>query len=127
MPRFSQKSLDILNQSHPDLIRLFKEVIKEYDCSVICGYRGEKEQEEAFRNGYSKAHWKQSPHNFSPSLAVDVIPYPKDWNDIKRFKELAGITKIKAVDMGIEIDWGGDWENFRDYPHYQIHNWLKLI
>ena len=45
MPEFSQKSLNKLNQCHPDLQRLFLEVIKEHDCTIIEGYRTKEDQD----------------------------------------------------------------------------------
>ena len=125
MPKFSKASQDILSKAHPDLQRLFNEVIKEYDCTISCSYRGQDAQEEAFRAGNSKAHWLQSPHNYLPSLAVDCVPYPTLWNDNKKLRELGAIVKIKAIDLGIDIDWGGDWR-FLDLPHYELKNWQKL-
>ena len=126
MPKFSQKSIDILADAHPDLIKLFNAVIQEYDCTIVCAVRGEKEQERAFRDGFSKARWKQSPHNYKPSLAVDAVPYPTLWSDEQKLKELYGIVKIKAIDLDIEIEWGGDWK-FKDLPHYQLKNWKNYI
>ena len=41
-----------LNTCHPELQRLFKEVIKQFDCSVIGGYRSNEQQEEFYRKGF---------------------------------------------------------------------------
>ena len=54
MPSYSSRSKAILSTCHPELQILFKEVIKEYDCSVICGFRGEADQDKAFDDGKSK-------------------------------------------------------------------------
>ena len=40
-------------------------------------YRDEEGQEAARRAGYSNAKFGQSPHNFRPSLAVDVVLDPR--------------------------------------------------
>ena len=47
MPSFSQRSLDRLATCHPDLNRLFTEVVKHFDCTVLCGHRGQEEQDKA--------------------------------------------------------------------------------
>jgi peptidoglycan L-alanyl-D-glutamate endopeptidase CwlK len=128
MPRFSAKSLSKLDTCHPVLRRLFKSVIEETDFSVICGHRGEKEQNEAFSTGHSKLKWPKSKHNVSPSMAVDVVPYPIDWDDISRFKALADVVKKhwsdipKAEKLGYELQWGGDWDGFKDYPHWELRS-----
>jgi hypothetical protein len=130
MPKFSKKSLDILSKAHPDLQRLFKEVINEYDCTITCSYRGREDQEQAFKDGNSNAHWLESAHNYLPSFAVDCVPWPTLWSSEEKLKELMGIVKIKAIDMGIKITYGGDWtfkNGKHDYPHYEIKGWQKMI
>lgn len=127
MPQFSRKSLAHLNTCHPDLQRLFNEVIKTHDCTVIEGHRGKEAQEAAFAKGNSKLHYPHGKHNAMPSLAVDVGPWPLDWNDATSFKKLAANVLAVAEQMGIHIRWGGDWngdgianENFIDLPHYEL-------
>ena len=110
MPAFSKRSRENLSQCHPDLQRLFNDVIQHFDCSVICGHRGMEE------------------HNHMPSMAVDVVPYPLDWDDRERFGLLAGFVQGRAIALGINIRWGGDWdqdnqmrdETFLDMPHYEL-------
>jgi len=119
MPSFSKKSLERLNTCNPQLIDLLKEVIKEYDFVVLCGHRGEEEQNKAFKDGFSKLKFPKSKHNTNPSKAVDIAPYPIDWNNLERFKELAIIVKKIAIQKNIKIQWGGDWK-MRDYPHFEL-------
>lgn len=128
MPTFSPSSEEKLNSCDPLLQSLFREVIKGYDCTIICGTRGEKEQNEAFENGYSKLKFPNSKHNHSPSLAVDVLPYPIDWNDTKKHYHFAGYVKAVANRLNIKIRWGGDFnmdqnlsnDSFVDVPHYEL-------
>jgi len=120
MPKFSLKSLQRLSTCDNNLQALFTEVIKEVDCTIICGFRGEAEQELAWKNGNSQIRWPNSKHNCSPSRAVDVCPYPIDWKDIKRFKDFAKVVQAKAEEMGIDVEWGGEWVRFKDYPHWQL-------
>lgn len=120
MARFSKISGQRLSTCDNELITLMNSCIAEYDFSVLCGHRGEAEQNKAFNEGKSKLKYPNSKHNSYPSKAVDIAPYPIDWNDIGRFKELAEIVKKKAKELGIEIEWGGDWGKFKDYPHWQL-------
>ena len=46
MPKFSQRSKDRLNTCHEDLVRLFTEVIKHYDCTILEGQRTPERQAE---------------------------------------------------------------------------------
>lgn len=128
MPKFGPVSTANLAQAHPDLQDLFNEVIKHFDCSVICGHRGEKEQTAAFVADASKVQWPDSKHNQYPSMAVDVIPYPSDWEDTARMTYLAGVVMGIAKMKGISIRWGRDWDSdtdlndqtFNDYPHFEL-------
>lgn len=128
MPILGKASAERLATCHPDLQRLFQAVIERYDFTVTCGHRGQEEQEEAFRTGRSKVRWPNGKHNTTPSLAVDAVPYPVDWNDLNRFYFFAGYVLATAAQMGIEIRWGGDWdgdfnfreEKFADLPHFEL-------
>lgn len=128
MPKFGVQSLTRLESCHPLLQELFHEVIKYFDCTVICGFRGEAEQNEAFRTGASKKKWPTGEHNKFPSMAVDVVPYPVNWNDTNRMRYFAGFVKGIAAMKGIKIRWGGDWDmdtelgdqTFFDFPHFEL-------
>ena len=128
MPSFSKISRERLATCDKRLQDLFNEVIKHYDCSIICGHRGQEDQDRAFNEGKSKIRWPNGKHNSNPSKAVDVAPYPIDWNDTKRFYHFAGFVKGLATSMGIKIRWGGDWDgdndfkdnSFNDTPHFEI-------
>lgn len=130
MAKFGTRSNEKLMTVHLDLQRLFREVVKHYDCAVICGRRGEEEQNEYYRTGTSKLKFPQSKHNKTPSLALDVCPYPIDWNDKDRFYHFAGLVKGIAISMEINIRWGGNWDGdndlddqtFFDLPHFELIN-----
>lgn len=119
MYTFGKKSLDRLNTCHPDLILIMNELIKEMDVSILCGERGEKEQNEAYKKGNSKLKYPQSKHNKSPSLAVDVAPYPIDWNNIERFNEMCDKIEEIANRLNIRVRMGRDF-SFKDYPHVEL-------
>lgn len=121
MPTFSPTSLARLSTCHPDLRRLFTAVIEEVDCTVLCGYRDKEEQEKAFADGTSDAHFGQSPHNVKPSRAVDVIPYPlKSWKDLDAFRRLAEVVKRKADELGIKVKHGAEFKKLPDWPHWEL-------
>ena len=122
MPTFSQSSREKLQTADPRLQNLFNEVIKHRDCKILCGHRNQEEQELAYQQGRSKARWGQSPHNQFPSHAVDVMPYPIDWNDLHGIYEFAGFVQGIASQMGIKIKWGGAFLNFFDGPHYELED-----
>ena len=128
MPRFSKRSKNRLNTCHSKLQELFNEVVKHFDCTIIEGHRGQKKQDEAYNKGNSKIKFPYGKHNASPSVAVDVAPYPIDWNDRDRFHYFAGYVLGTAKQMGLKIRWGGDWDmdtkvkdnKFDDLVHFEI-------
>ena len=127
MPSFSQFSLNNLETCDSRLQDLMHECIKHFDFRVLEGRRGEEAQNRLFEEGKTKLKWPDSKHNKSPSIAVDIVPYPVDWNDRDRFVYMAGIVMGIACQMGLKIRWGGDWdqnqrfnESFFDAAHFEI-------
>lgn len=127
MPVFSAASKQRLSTCHPDLQKLFYEVVKFYDCAIIAGHRGKEDQDAAVAAGKSKLAWPKSKHNSNPSHAVDVVPYPIDWHDYRRFYHFGGFVLHTAMSLGIPIRWGGDWDSdfkfeqkFIDLPHFEL-------
>ncbi len=128
MPKFSAISQKRLDECHPLLRELMYDVIYYMDFSVLCGWRGEADQNEAHDKGLSKLRWPDSKHNKQPSLAVDIAPYPLNWRDHERFKELAYFVLGYAAAKGICVRWGGDFnqnyneddDGWHDLPHFEV-------
>lgn len=116
---FSGRSAQNLSEAHPDLQRLFNTVLMLADCTILCGYRGERAQNEAYRSGKSQLPWPKSRHNMKPSLAVDVAPYPIDFKDTVRFTAFSDVVKMCAKQLGIAVTWGGDWK-MKDLVHWEL-------
>lgn len=139
MPSFGKTSKKRLSTAHPDLQTLFGEVIKHFDCSIVCGHRTEEDQEAVYQAKLSKVRWPESKHNALPSMAVDAAPYDNDihgidWQDENRFYFFAGFVVATAKRLFDEgkirhgIRWGGDWDGdtktndqkFMDLPHFEL-------
>lgn len=133
MPKYGTRSRNNLATAHPELQRLFNEVIKYYDCSILCGHRTKEEQEKVYNEGRSKVRWPNSKHNANPSKAVDAVPWFSNephirWHDKAKFYEFGGFVQGVAATMGIKIRWGGNWDSddelhdqsFFDLPHFEL-------
>lgn len=126
MPKFSRASAQRLATCHADIRKVCEQLIKTYDFAVTCGHRGKTDQETAYKQGNSRVHFPHSAHNKLPSQAVDLVPYPVDWKDIGRFKELAAAFMAVAncmYELGVikaRFEWGGNWRTLKDYPHFEI-------
>lgn len=125
---YSIQSLAKLATCDERLQKLFNEVIRHCDCTILEGHRSDEKQQKAFEEGKSQLKPGQSKHNQRPSLAIDVAPYPIDWEDKNRFYYFGGLVKGIASQMNIPIRWGGDWDNDNDFkdqrlidlPHFEI-------
>ena len=128
MPRFSNRSINRLKTCDAQLQELFYQVVKHFDCSILEGHRGEERQTKAYNDGKSKVQYPDGKHNQYPSVAVDVAPYPIDWSDRDRFHYFGGFVLGVAKQMGMNIRWGGDWNQdtktkdnkFDDLVHFEI-------
>ena len=128
MPRFGSRSKSRLSTCDDRLQDLFKQVVKGFDCTVIEGHRGKEKQNAAYAKGNSKLKYPKGKHNKMPSIAVDVAPYPVDWSDRDRIHYFGGYVLGIAKQMGLNIRWGGDWNQdthtkdnkFDDLVHFEI-------
>jgi hypothetical protein len=128
MPKFGKTSKKRLATCDQRLQDVFNEVVKTYDCSILCGTRSKEDQDKAYYDGRSKLKYPQSKHNTNPSIAVDVAPYPINWNDLGGFYMFAGYVIRVAEEMGITLRYGGDWDGdkktvdqtFNDLPHFEL-------
>ena len=111
MPRYGKTSRARLETCHEDLQKVFNEVIKTIDCSVLEGIRTKEKQDRMYAEKKSKFKYPKSNHNVTEpngkSLAVDVTPYPLDWKDRERQTLFAGYVLATARSMGILLRWGG--------------------
>ena len=128
MARFGSKSKKNLATCDERLQKIFNEVIKHVDCSVLEGHRSKERQNKLYEEGKTKVKYPMGRHNSNPSRAVDVTPYPIDWEDRERQTLFAGFVLGIARSMGIKLRWGGDWDQdfevkdnrFDDFPHFEI-------
>ena len=92
------------------------------DFSIISARRTASEQARLYAQGRTEpgpiVTWTLNSRHLSGE-AVDIAPYPIDWEDEGRFHELAGIIKVAAKQEGVELDWGYDlWG--KDMPHFEL-------
>jgi len=124
MPKFGKRSKKRLEGVNIVLVHILNKLIKIMDVTIIEGLRTQKRQDELVKKGASKT--KFSKH--IEGRAVDVAPYPIDWDDRERFHYMGGMLRGIAHEMGVKIRWGGDWDsdgeiadnNFDDLVHVEL-------
>lgn len=134
MPSFSNDSKKQLETCDCRIQEILNDAIKFYDFKIIEGHRSKEKHIENVKNGATDLEideYHKSKHSTFPSQAVDIAPYPVDWNDTKRFIYLAGIIHGIALQKGYSIRWGGNWDmdntiiddqNFQDLVHFEVVN-----
>jgi len=135
MANYGKKSRSNLDTCHIDLQVLFETVLPEFDHSVLCGHRGEEDQNKFFDEGKSKVRYPDGKHNKTPSEAIDAAPYPIDWKNRERFIAFGcyvlGVADQLLRDgiMSHRVRWGGDWnhssrdltpQTFDDLVHFEL-------
>lgn len=116
----SKRSENRLGGVHPDLVRVVRLALElsTVDFAVVEGLRTKARQTELVAAGASKT--MNSRH--ITGHAVDLAPYIAgqirwDWPP---FHDIAKAMKAAAKELGIAVDWGGDWVSFRDGPHWEL-------
>lgn len=124
MYKWGKASRERLEQCDVRLQALCNKMLErsEFDMTITCGHRNKEDQEKAFDEGKSKAHFGQSKHNSYPSKAVDICPYPIRWdkNDI-RWHKMVALAYDTARLLGIKIRCGAFF-SFEDYPHIELED-----
>jgi hypothetical protein len=124
MPRFGKRSRERLKGVNIKLQHILNQLVKIMDVTIIEGLRTQERQDELVKKGASKT--KYSKH--IQGKAVDVAPYPIDWEDRERFHYMGGMLRGIAHEMDVKIRWGGDWDSdgeiadnsFDDLVHVEL-------
>lgn len=126
--KLGQRSLDRLKGVNPSLVAVFKRACETmpFDVTVLEGLRSYERQQELLKQGATKV----SVSRHMSGNALDIAPYPIDWNDLERFQIVAEHMFKAAKELGIVIRWGGTWERsftkpvkwakFLDAPHFEL-------
>jgi peptidoglycan L-alanyl-D-glutamate endopeptidase CwlK len=120
MFKLSNKSLDKLEGVNPDLVRVVNRAIKltKVDFGISEGVRDEARQAELVKSGASKT--MNSKHLRGD--AVDLFAYVDgDVSWIWTYYERIALAMFEAAMMeGVKIEWGGNFNNFMDGPHFEV-------
>lgn len=138
---------------HPDLVRVVNRAITltSQDFKVLEGVRTPERQRELYGQGRTAkelakvglpAHlakpnmkvvtWTLKSNHFvqadGAGHAVDLVPWPVDWNSLVKFDAIAKAMFEAAKAEGVALRWGADWDRDgkprerkeTDSPHFEI-------
>ena len=147
----SQRSLDRLVGVDERLQRVVKRAIElsKQDFMVLEGVRTRQQCMSNYGKGRSitqcvakgvpaqyanpraaKVTWLNNPFasKHVNGKAVDLVPYPVDWDDLKKFDLVAQAMLQAAKELDVPVRWGADWDNDgkprergeSDSPHFEL-------
>ncbi len=149
--RLSQRSLDRLKGVDDRLVKVVKRAIEisTQDFAVNEGLRTKEQCMVNYGKGRTvaqcsakgvpakyanpsaaKVTWLNNPFasKHCDGKAVDLVPYPVDWQDLKKFDAIAKAMFAAAKELNIKIRWGADWDGDgkprergeTDSPHFEV-------
>lgn len=151
-----KRSIANLDGVHPRLVAVVKRAIETstQDFMVLEGLRSKEQCWANYGKGRSvaqcvakgvpamyarpaeaKVTWlndplasKHCPQADGFGHAVDVVPWPIDWNTLSKFDAIAKAMMQAAKEQGVALRWGADWDRDgkprergeTDSPHFEI-------
>lgn len=118
--KFSQRSISNLQGVHGDLRRVANMALKRspYDFGVTSGVRTIEQQKVLVDTGRSQAI--NSRHLSGHAIDIAVYAYGAPTWDIEYYKAVADVFKAVGEELGVPVEWGGDWTTLVDGPHFQL-------
>lgn len=132
--KLGKTSLARLQGVDETLVNVVKRAIEisEVDFTVMEGVRTLERQRELYAQGRTApgkiVTWTMKSKHIE-GKAVDLVPYPLDWNDLEKFNKIKDAMFQAAKELDVNLRWGADWDgdgNYRekgeyDSPHFEIN------
>lgn len=134
----SKLSLSRLEGVEPRLVKVVKRAIQisMQDFMVLEGVRTPERQKQLYAQGRTKpgniVTWTLKSNHFKKpdgfGHAVDLVPFPVDWNTLSKFDAVSKAMFKAADELGLQIRWGADWDSDgkprergeSDSPHFEL-------
>lgn len=132
--KLGKTSLARLQGVDETLVNVVKRAIEisEVDFTVMEGVRTLERQRELYAQGRTApgkiVTWTMKSRHIE-GKAVDLVPYPLDWNDIEKFNKIKDAMFQAARELDVNLRWGADWDGDGKYrekgeydsPHFEIN------
>lgn len=104
---------------------------KGKDVRILSGTRTYTEQDTLYKQGrngntlpkVTNAKGGQSNHNFGIAWDIGLFENGKYIVADSKYKELSSMVLPQLA----ELEWGGNWISFPDYPHYQLKAVSEMV
>ena len=106
--------------------------ISEVDFTVMEGVRTLARQRELYAQGRTApgkiVTWTMNSRHIE-GKAVDLVPYPLNWNDLEKFDKIKDAMFQAAREIDVNLRWGADWDGDGKYrekgeydsPHFELN------
>lgn len=132
-------SENVISTLHPVMQPIVRQMLQlaskdGMDVRALSGTRSYAEQDAIFNrhDNTTKARGGYSNHNFSIACDFGIFvggKYIDDEVDKHRFSgaEMERLyTQLSVIGKSLGLSWGGDWDDFQDQPHFELHPaWAK--
>ena len=118
----SEERLRGVNPALQSVVRRAAQLIEHLDPElqfvVTEGLRSPERQQRLVEVGASRTMKSRHLTGHAVDLAA-VVDGDVLW-DWPLYHRLASVMKEAAQELGVQIVWGGDWESFKDGPHFEL-------
>lgn len=118
--RLDTRSIARLSLVHPDLAKVVRaaSLITPVAFVVTEGLRNRARQQELYRAGATRTMRSRHLSGHAVDVAAKIGKRVRwDW---PLYDKIALAMKAAADELGVPLEWGGDWVSFRDGPHFQL-------
>ena len=120
MFKFSRRSEKNLDGVNPTLVKVTRRALElsSVDFGITEGLRTIGRQKKLVEEG--KSQTMNSRHITGHAVDVFAYPTPSGSWEWKYYAMIAEAFKKAANELGVTIEWGGDWKTLKDGPHFQL-------
>ena len=132
--KLGKTSLARLQGVDETLVNVVKRAIEisEVDFTVLEGVRTLERQRELYAQGRTApgkiVTWTMKSKHID-GKAVDLVPYPLDWDDLSKFDKIRNAMFQAAKEQDVNLRWGADWDGDGKYrekgeydsPHFELN------
>lgn len=118
--KFSPRSVQRLQGVHPRLVSCVHRALalSSVDFAVLEGVRTMERQKQLVAAGASQT--MRSRHLTGHAVDLGAIVDGQVRWDWPLYDRIAAAMKQAAGELGVPLEWGGDWTTFKDGPHFQL-------
>jgi peptidoglycan L-alanyl-D-glutamate endopeptidase CwlK len=116
----SSRSNEQLNGVHYDLVRVVRTAADKSPLEFVVteGLRSLERQRQLLAAGATTT--LRSRHLTGHAVDLAAVLHGEIRWDWPLYDALADTMKVAAHDLGVLLEWGGDWRTFKDGPHFQL-------